>query len=133
MGLLTLSFAIGRILFFKLPESPRYLLSMGRDEDVVAALNFIAARNGKPTPLTLADLEAIDREVGMSVTLSEEKPRSSILECIKGSLTEYKGDHVRALFSSREMGFHCIILWAIWVTIGIAYVRSLAPKSVECS
>lgn len=62
LGLLSLAFALIRMLVFKLPESTQYLLSVGRDADAIAALNLIAAKNGKPQHVTLPDLEKIDRE-----------------------------------------------------------------------
>lgn len=50
------------MLVFKLPESTQYLLSVGRDRDAIAALNLIAAKNGKSQNITLLDLEKINQE-----------------------------------------------------------------------
>jgi hypothetical protein len=42
----------------------QYLLPVGRGEEAITALTFIAARNGKPPKLTKAELELVDPGLG---------------------------------------------------------------------
>lgn len=121
LGLITLLFALFRMLVFRFPESTQYLLSVGRDEDAIAALEFIAVRNGKPRPLSMADLELVHSELTRAVNLSDE-PHPSPMERIGRFMPDHKGGHFKALFSTRKMGFQVTLLWTISCTIGVAYV-----------
>jgi hypothetical protein len=48
IGALALTFALAQLFIFKMPESPRFLLSKGRDAEAVEAVNYVARRNRKP-------------------------------------------------------------------------------------
>jgi hypothetical protein len=48
---------IARVLFFKLYESPRYLVNAGRQQDAVHALRKIAQYNGHTANIDLADVQ----------------------------------------------------------------------------
>ena len=45
-----------RYFIFDLQESPKFLVATGRDEDAIAALTYIAKRNGKTISLTTEQL-----------------------------------------------------------------------------
>jgi hypothetical protein len=85
LGALALTFALARLFIFKMPESPRYLLSKGRDSEAVEAVNYVARRNGKPEPLHISMLQDIDRELGLIVNPDESRTGLS-----RG---DYKGEH----------------------------------------
>ncbi|KAJ5246304.1 hypothetical protein N7468_001287 [Penicillium chermesinum] len=120
LGALTLAFTFIRIFLFKLPETPRYLLSRGRDEDAVSVVNYVARQNGKPEPLTIEMLREIDVRLGM--TANDESPKKlSTKEIVSENMEAFRGDHFRALFATRKLGQHTLITWAIWLTVGIAY------------
>lgn len=57
LGLLTSVFVVLRLVFFRLLESPRYLVSSGRAEEARVALQRIAAFNGAPLPVSLSDVQ----------------------------------------------------------------------------
>ncbi|KAK6077944.1 membrane transporter [Seiridium cupressi] len=130
LGAIALAFALIRILVFKIPESPRYLLSKGRDAEAVEAVNYIARYNGKPETLTLEMLQAIDIQTGghISITSSPEDPSSGVstkglpyVQLLKESFKDYKSSNVRQLFAGRKMAQHTSVTFLIWLTIGIAY------------
>ncbi|KAL1637203.1 hypothetical protein SLS56_000862 [Neofusicoccum ribis] len=121
LGALAIAFGIIRIFVFKMPESPRYLLSKGRDAEAVDAVNYIARFNGKPETLTLAMLEDIDATLGLASTDSDAKKGLSHREIIKENLKDYKGINYKNLFATRKFALHTSLTWLIWLTIGIAY------------
>lgn len=131
LGGIALLFGLIRILVFKIPESPRYLLSKGRDAEAVEAVNYIARYNGKPETLTLDMLQAIDMQVSghISTTAQEAEDLTATkstkgltyMEILKESFMDYKSSNVRQLFAGRKMAQHSSVTFLIWLTIGIAY------------
>ncbi|KAH8690655.1 major facilitator superfamily domain-containing protein [Talaromyces proteolyticus] len=126
LGALAIAFGIIRIFVFRIPESPRYLLSRGRDAEAVDAVNYIARYNGKPETLTLPMLEEIDNELATPNTIIERTPQptQNIMLSIKtprNTDTGYTSATYHKLFSTRKMAQHTSITFLIWLTIGIAY------------
>lgn len=130
LGAIAIAFAFIRIFFFKIPESPRYLLSRGRDAEAVESVNYVARYNGKPETLTLDMLRAIDEAQSGTVTtvtqagdVQSEKPKSrlSYMEIIKENFKDYSSHSYRKLFSNAKMAQHSSVTFLIWLTIGIAY------------
>ncbi|KAL4936964.1 hypothetical protein BDV06DRAFT_232908 [Aspergillus oleicola] len=119
LGALSLAFTIIRALVVKLPETPRYLLSQGKDQEVVDAVNYVARQNGKPEPLTLSMLQAIDVRLG--IPPATEETGMSTKEIVKENLKEFRGEHYKALFATKKLSLHTGLIWAIWLIIGIAY------------
>ncbi|KIN93639.1 hypothetical protein M404DRAFT_170644 [Pisolithus tinctorius Marx 270] len=77
LGLITLSLFLARILFFRLHESPRYLVQAGRHQEALENLQLISRFNGSELPLELDDVD--DRhppqpEVNGSTTSGERVP-----------------------------------------------------------
>lgn len=128
LGGLTLLFAVIRIAVFGIPESPRYLIAVGDDAGAVASVDYVARKNEKVSPLTVADFEAVDRRMGMTSSVEAEKKKRSVLGVVVASVKDYRGKHIRALFSTRKMGIHCTVLWTIWAAVGISFVRD--PTSI---
>lgn len=60
IGSITLAFTFIQLFLFKLPETPRFLLSQGRDQDALNAVNYVARQNDKPEPLTINMLREIN-------------------------------------------------------------------------
>lgn len=46
-----------RFIIYPIPESPKFLISNGRDEECLRVLHFIAKENGRECRLTLKDLK----------------------------------------------------------------------------
>lgn len=118
LGALAIAFGVIRIFVFKMPESPRYLLSKGRDAEAVEAVNYIARYNGKPETLTLAMLHDIDVALGMATTDEDAKKGLSRREIIRENLKDYKGVNYKNLFATRKFALHTTLTWLIWLTIG---------------
>lgn len=118
LGALSLAFTFIRIFLFKLPETPRFLLSQGRDQDAVDAVNYVAKQNGKPEPLTIGMLREIDARLGLVVNEEEAPIKLSVKEIVSENMDAFKGKHYRALFATRKLARQTIIIWAVWLTVG---------------
>ncbi|KAL2865902.1 major facilitator superfamily domain-containing protein, partial [Aspergillus lucknowensis] len=69
IGCMTLFIFFARYLVFRFHESPKFLVSKGREQDAIDVLHKIAKFNNAPAPtLTLEDFRAIDREMGVNQT-----------------------------------------------------------------
>lgn len=119
LGALTLAFAFIRVVIFKMPEIPRYLLSKGRDAEAVDAVNFVARRNGKPEPLTLDMLQDIDAQLGLTVNCEEVGRALSRVEVMKDNFKDFKGVEYSKLFANKRLGLHTGLIWLIWLIIGM--------------
>lgn len=121
LGALALAFTLVRSFVFKMPETPRFLLSQGRDQDAVNAINHVARHNGKPDILTLEMLRDIDAQLGIIVSGQEGPTKMSVKEIVSENMDAFRGEHYRALFATRKLGRQTLILWAIWLTVGKFY------------
>lgn len=130
LGALAIAFALIRIFVFKMPESPRYLLSRGRDAEAVEAVNYVARYNGKPETLTLDMLKAIDDaqsspptqvEQSGDASTGETKAPLSYKQIITENFKDYSSHSYRKLFAGRKMARHSSVIFLIWLTIGVAY------------
>ncbi|TFK52346.1 MFS general substrate transporter [Heliocybe sulcata] len=80
LGLLTLSMFIARILFFRLHESPRYLVNAGRKREAVQALQMISQYNGDELSIGIHDVDDTPRDApskddaAATPFLSQESP-----------------------------------------------------------
>ncbi|KZT11946.1 MFS general substrate transporter [Laetiporus sulphureus 93-53] len=57
LGIITLSMFLARILFFRLHESPRYLVHAGRPQEALESLQMISRFNGDELSLALDDVQ----------------------------------------------------------------------------
>ncbi|KZV97996.1 membrane transporter [Exidia glandulosa HHB12029] len=106
-GALVFVMSILRITIIHLNETPKYLVGVGRDEQVVETLQSIAHKYNRPCSLTLQQLEAC------GVTkVSHAKSRASFAEVWL---------HIRGLYATRRMGISTTLIWFSWTLIGLAY------------
>lgn len=133
LGATAIAFGLIRILFFRIPESPRYLISKGRDAEAVEAVSYIAKYNGKTTSLTLDMLQNIDVQYGNRVSsepqtseIESGNPKSnkaglSYMQLLRESFKDYDTGTVSKLFAGRKMAQHTSVTFLIWLTLGIGY------------
>ncbi|KAF3021436.1 hypothetical protein E8E14_006188 [Neopestalotiopsis sp. 37M] len=117
IGIVTFIMFLIRFFIFHLLESPKYLLSKGRQAEAVAVVHAIAYRNGAKTWLTEEILDAV---AGTEATV-EPVTRLSTRNILKQNLSAFSGDHLRPLFSNRKLGLATILIWFCWATIGLGY------------
>ncbi|KAI8311995.1 MFS siderochrome iron transporter 1 [Colletotrichum sp. SAR11_59] len=102
--------SILRVTIMRLQETPKYLLSVGRDEDLVRNYQKLAQKYNKPCSLTLEKLEACGQ------IKSAGQKRNSFKFVIREL-----GAHVKGLFVTKKMSRSTSMVWMSWTLIGLAY------------
>ncbi|ORY64970.1 major facilitator superfamily domain-containing protein [Pseudomassariella vexata] len=117
IGLATFIMFLVRFFVFHLFESPKYLLSQGRQAEAVAVVHGIAHRNHAKTWLTEEILDAVvDGEI-----VQHSMTRLSTANIIKRNLSSFSVAHLKPLFSTRKLGQATMLMWFCWTTIGMGY------------
>lgn len=116
LGAITFVMFICRFFLFHLYESPKFLLSKGRQEEAVATVHAIAYKNKRKTWLTVDILNEIGGhpDAVASQTLSN-------VELIKRQLSKFSGERIGPLFAEKRLGITTALLWFCWATIGMGY------------
>ncbi|KAI1350654.1 sugar transporter [Xylaria sp. FL0043] len=116
-GVVTFIMFLIRFGVFHLFESPKYLLSQGRQAEAVAVVHGIAYRNGKKTWLTEEVLDAI-----VDFEDTEQTPiRVSASSVLKQNLSSFSFSHIQPLFQNRKLGLTTALIWFCWAAIGMGY------------
>ncbi|KAI6042382.1 major facilitator superfamily domain-containing protein [Pisolithus marmoratus] len=102
MGAVIMVIWILRFFVFNLQESPKFLMSCGRDDEAVAAVHRLAAFNGKVSRLTIEHLEEADKSFGPA----------------QG---EARASGLKPLFATRKLAYTTCILIVLWALIGLAF------------
>lgn len=105
LGAITFAMFLCRFLLFTLYESPKYLVSRGRQDEAVGAVQGIAKKNRTKTWLT----EEILNEIGGH---SEEKIKDQTLsytEILRRSLERFSYQQIVPLFGNKRLGFTSMI------------------------
>nr|AGL07731.1 hypothetical protein [Lentinula edodes]AGL08113.1 hypothetical protein [Lentinula edodes] len=114
LGALTLLLWGIRFFVFKLFESPRFLVGIGKDAEAVEVIRMLAEYNSKTSNLT------VDQLVNAG-GMNPEKARVAQNERRVLSASSSLGwDHVKALFKTRKLGFSTSLLIFLWGIIGLA-------------
>ncbi|WFD29842.1 hypothetical protein MSPP1_000855 [Malassezia sp. CBS 17886] len=104
-----------RYFVYPIPESPKYLLAMRREEDAFRVLQFVAKENGRATTLTLEKL----RQAGLGRTMQvagdeEAAPAASMDTNAKAGPPDGKAEatvevHTRSYaWSQTQLGGHAL-------------------------
>ncbi|CUM64880.1 uncharacterized protein PRCAT00002496001 [Priceomyces carsonii] len=113
--------ALVRLLFFKLDETPKFLVSNGRDEEAVESLRKIALKYDRPFSLTLEDLESCGELLDVFKKTKHELGQDESLWSKAISTWKLIKKHVKILFATKLVAYSTsLILWS-WFLIGLAY------------
>ncbi|KAF7712448.1 MFS-type transporter [Penicillium ucsense] len=116
LGAITFCMFISRFFFFHLYESPKYLLSRGRQEEAVASVHGIAYKNKTQTWLT----NGILNEIG-GYAEAQETQKLTVSQIVQRFFSKFSMHRIRALFVNKRLGVETVLLWFIWATIGMGY------------
>lgn len=99
LGAITFTMFICRFFLFHLYESPKFLLSRGRQEEAVAVVRAIAHKNKAKTWITT---EILDEIGGRAEVVAEQKLSNA--EIIKRQMNKFSGERVAPLFGTKKLG-----------------------------
>lgn len=99
LGAITFFMFMCRFFFFHLYESPKFLLSRGRQAEAVATVHGIAYSNGRKTWLT----EEILNEIG-GVPRGNQAGALSRVEVIKRTFSKFSTERIAPLFANKKLG-----------------------------
>ncbi|KAI1081203.1 membrane transporter [Whalleya microplaca] len=117
IGIVTFVMFLIRFSTFHLFESPKYLLSQGRQSEAVAVVHGVAFRNNRKTWLTEEILDAV-----VDSESTERIPASlSTTHVLKQNLTSLSLGHIKPLFKTRTLKITTLLIWFCWSTIGLGY------------
>ncbi|KAI9924744.1 hypothetical protein ASPWEDRAFT_511279 [Aspergillus wentii DTO 134E9] len=116
LGAITFVMFLCRFFLFHLYESPKFLLSKGRQDEAVAAVHGIAYKNKTQTWLT----NEILNEIG---GYPDDTPEQTLnnKQIIQRALSKFSLDRVRPLFATKRLGVTTVLIWFCWATIGMGY------------
>lgn len=103
-GALVLIMALARLTLIKMVQTPRWLISQNRDEEVIKTLDDISTRANRPHHLTLEKLQA------EGVVLHTEK---SVWSAFRIKM------HFKGLFQTRKLGWSTTVIFSNWFVIGM--------------
>jgi hypothetical protein len=102
-----------RILIIRLPETPKFLVTNGKEEELVAMLQKLASTYKRPCSLTLEGLQAC----GTAHTPEHGGSKGSAVRGLGKSLV----CHVKGLFSTKKLALSTCLIWLSWTLIGLGY------------
>lgn len=120
MGCFTFFMFICRFFLFHLFESPKFLLSKGRQRDAVTSVRGIAHYNGAKTWLT----EEVLDEIGGKADQVDGQTLST-MEIVKRNAGKFSTQRIKPLFAYRKLGINTALLWFMWTAIGMGEVKNL--------
>ncbi|CAG8458276.1 454_t:CDS:2 [Dentiscutata erythropus] len=124
LGILTFIMFVCRIIFFRLQESPKFLISQDQIHDAVVVLRKIAKINGNPIDIKESDIQsaAMNSNSNYTESFTSDAPQSQV-----GFFSDpmqwfsLKLNPIKPLFSRRWIKT-TILVWAIWTLVAFAYV-----------
>ncbi|CAL3972766.1 unnamed protein product [Diplocarpon coronariae] len=116
MGAMTFLMFSSRFALFHLYESPKFLLSRGRQGEAVAVVHGMAKKNKTTTWLT----EEILNEIGGDPAACDDQTLTT-KEIIRRKLSSFSTDRIRPLFANKKLGITTGLVWFCWLSIGMGY------------
>ncbi|KAL6713960.1 hypothetical protein ACLMJK_008454 [Lecanora helva] len=117
-----------RFFLFHLFESPKFLLSRGRQAEAVASVHGIAYKNGRKTWLSEEILNAVGGDPA-----EVDNTKLSTKQIIQRFFSKFSGDRLAPLFATRKLGIMTCLIWFCWATIGMGYplFNAFLPQYLE--
>ena len=117
LGAITFFQWIMRFIVFQMFESPKFLLSKGRQTEAVAVVQGLAYKNKTKTWLT----EEVLNEVGGYPGEKGADTKLSAAQIVKRQAGKFSTQRIGPLFAHWKLGLTTCLLWFMWFTIGMGY------------
>jgi hypothetical protein len=119
IGAMTLAIFFARYAVFRFHESPKFLLSKGREQEVIDVLHKIAKFNGAPEPtLTIENFREVERAMGIVST--DQNTGSNAKDVIFGVFKDL--GFLRGLFLRKLECFTFVLLAFAYMVSGYAQI-----------
>lgn len=106
-GALVFVMSVLRVTVVRLKETPKYLLGMKEEQQLVEDLQALAAKYNRSCSITLEKLEACG-----TIQSSHSSSRFSFGETAV---------HLSGLFATKKMALSTTMIWLSWTLIGLVY------------
>jgi len=106
-GGIVFAMSLARVIVIRLKETPKYLLGVGKDGELVETLQQLAAKHNRTCSLTVDKLAACGE-----VRSAHSKHRFSLDETRV---------HLSGLFCTTKIAISTVMIWLSWTLIGLAY------------
>ncbi|KAI0229217.1 hypothetical protein L0F63_004522 [Massospora cicadina] len=130
LGFLNLLMVVARVVLFKLPESPKFLMAQNRPDDVVLVLRRIVRINGSRLSVSLGDIQSPTPSYygSASPEIFPVEPIPEVEEHLRPGWKAYVGP----LFQPRYFKT-TLLVWVIWTLTSFAYTmfNVFLPKYLE--
>jgi len=113
VGALTISCFLFRFVIFKFQESPKFLLSKGRDQQAVEALQYIAKYNNQETSISLKDFSACTPS---PEELDQINGNAATAKAVSKNRIRMYLQHSKGLFSTWAAARITLTIWTIYVS-----------------
>ncbi|TKA56132.1 hypothetical protein B0A53_01422 [Rhodotorula sp. CCFEE 5036] len=109
--------------FFLLPmhESPKFLVSIGQDEEAVRVIHAVAKKNGRISTLTVEHIREAAAPFADKDADSVAETKFSSWQLVKRSFSHFDTVHIRGLFATPRLAFSSGLIISIFGAIGLAY------------
>ncbi|KAJ7220711.1 MFS general substrate transporter [Mycena pura] len=122
MGALMVVLGVLRIFLFPMDESPKFLVSIGRDQDAVDVIHRIAKKNKTTSKLTIQDLHDAAAPYIDPGSEDVSVARFTTWGLIRNSLCDdVHFDNVKGLFATPRLAYSSILIIFIYGALGLAY------------
>ncbi|PSR73933.1 hypothetical protein PHLCEN_2v10240 [Hermanssonia centrifuga] len=127
IGALSVFAFIARFVLFSFHESPKFLVSKGRDAEAVEVVKAVAKFNRRSCVLTLQDMEDCERT---SASDSDESLRGGGGEVAEKKAKKIRVGHLTTLFSTWSMTRLTILTWICYAADywGFVIAGNFLPK-----
>ncbi|KAM9899425.1 hypothetical protein OXX79_005730 [Metschnikowia pulcherrima] len=110
---IVLGLALLRLFWFDMNESPKFLVSNGRDAEAVATLHAIANKHDRSCSLTLEEL----LDCGEVKDAHDFKTNGYTVKSVFSAAVA----HVKVLFYSKKIAYSSTLIFLSWTLIGLCY------------
>ncbi|TNY20181.1 major facilitator superfamily domain-containing protein [Rhodotorula diobovata] len=132
VGFMTLAIFILRFVVFTFRESPKFLLSKGRDAEAIDVLYKIAQFNKQPQPqLTIDDFRLLDKEFSERQSVASDEPIVSegaarpltTKQLLRKRLVQLVGQfkHLKGFFATKRMVWLSVTLWIAYMSLFFSF------------